>query len=248
MHELIVSSNPYNSLSAPLRYSLSTVMSGGRLKSGQYFKDHKIYLKLKYDLMKEEAIIKNSRELLGGLSEDDWILIEEEIKKLKIVPQHSLEVQFIISNTTTPAHPRLHQLLSYSKIAGTALVLSGIAVLAISLIVLIPPITVSLGITGFAIAMAASQGAIIFAVGMALSIATYFCNKALNNKPLKNETEVTVEQSDFSKSKIAVGDQTKEILINRFFKTESVEKLSKVENLSDMNDILVEELKEARSW
>ena len=227
MPKLAITSNHNNdTLLNQIHYSLrkKSFGIGSSSTSNRWSRVHEKTLLITYGITEKEMLENNSNEHAIFHSGTQWALIDEELRNLKIRHQESLTIEFSIITTESPTIPLFMQIMTYPKMeaVGGILLLTGLLALTAALIALIPAIAPALAV----ISTIAIVGGILFAVGLTLSLATYFCQKELNKDLFIKEVDLTVQQVGFPESKKSVSPHTQKMLLPQFFTMEKAENSS----------------------
>lgn len=126
--------------------------------------------------------------------------------------------------------------MTYPKMeaVGGILLLTGLLALTTALIALIPAVATALAAISISSATIAIAGGILFAVGMTLSLTTYFCQTTLKNDPFIKEVDLTMQQVGFPESRQSVTPNVKKMLLPQFFSKDKTENSSvRIEEVID---------------
>ncbi|WP_419419772.1 hypothetical protein ACNVED_00250 [Legionella sp. D16C41] len=146
-----------------------------------------------------------------------WNILDEELNKVEIIPKEHLALEITLLIKKTPDTNLAVQIMTYPKVeaAGALLVLAGILAWTSALITLIPPVAAAIAVSSATIALV---GGIILAIGLTMALVSRYCEKRLDNAPLKeNFLDLTVEQLNEPSSQKSFSAQAKKALLPSFF-------------------------------
>lgn len=223
-------------LPAKLDYTLQQVSFGigSTTYSTLWEKTQNKRLVLSYHLADPTILRSKNYEQANFHSGQQYTFIDEELNSLRIIPDEHINIKFNLNFTFTPSMPFLMKVMTYPKVeaAGAILVLTGLLVLTTALVALIPAVSSTLALISITSAAIAISGGIIFAIGLAMSLATLFCKNELDHAPKTIELDATMEQVGVSESRLSFSEPVKKILFARFFPA-----VSKTDHCSAENEL-----------
>lgn len=225
-----------NNLPSKLNYTLQQVSFGigSTTYSTFWEKKQNNRLMLSYHLSDPSMLRSNNFGQANFHSGQQYTFVDEELNSLRIIPDEHINIKFNLNVTFTPSIPFLMKVMTYPKIeaAGAILVLTGLLALTTALVAFIPVVSSTLALYSITSAAIAITGGIIFAIGLAMSLATLFCKNELEHAPKNIELDATMEQEGVSESRRSFSEPVKKILLSRFFPADS-----KTDPISSENDL-----------